>query len=287
MRSISQRVFKAGCILAISIIGLTGCGINTSPDSSNPKAPNTSIAPKDAIKIEDISWETKESILDGERFISFDYTNKSNYTILDVEMTFRQKDGTTVDQLAVFDNLKTERDWSDEEISEIYILAYNRKSADPGETVSESPCVINGTYILVENIEQFEIMEPDIVEIAFIGDDGKGYTIYYDFKTQVYGQSSQGGLDLQQWSESEISSHLPKGEFKATIVNYDDEDYFSFKAFGVSREEFEAYVEEVKKNGFTEVDYESHDSYSASNVDGISVSINYNMIEEMMTGSIE
>ena len=100
-------------------------------------------------------------------------------------MKFKQKEGTIIDQLSVFDELKSPYEWSDEELAELYILGNNRKFFDHGETVPDSPCVVNGTYILVENMKQFEIMEPDIVDIAFIGDDGKGYVVYYDFKTQL------------------------------------------------------------------------------------------------------
>lgn len=143
-------------------------------------------------------------------------------------MKFKQKEGTIIDQLSVFDELKSPYEWSDEELAELYILGNNRKFFDHGETVPDSPCVVNGTYILVENMKQFEIMEPDIVDIAFIGDDGKGYVVYYDFKTQAYGQSSQGVRGLQQWSRSKINSLLPKVNFNATKVSSDDEDDFLF-----------------------------------------------------------
>lgn len=113
-------------------------------------------------------------------------------------MEFVQKSDVTKEQLSVFDKLKEDREWTDKEVSDIYILGYNRKCSDPGETVSDSPLCINGTYTLVESIEQYEIMEPDMATIAFIGKDGKGYAMYYDFKTQTYGESSQGGQDIQQ-----------------------------------------------------------------------------------------
>ena len=288
MRKKNSNKFYVVCTLLVILFSLAGCGSNGGQSTqSNSSQSAGSFSAKDAIKIEDIDWVVKESVLDGERFISFNYTNNSQYTILDVEMEFVQKEGTTAEQLKVFDKLKEDREWTDEEVEEIYIKGYNRKIADPGETVTDSPCVINGTYTLVENIKQYEIMEPDMISIAFIGADGKGYAIYYDFKTQSYGESSQGAQDLQQWSDSEISSLLPMAEFKAVMVSSDEDDRFFFYAYGVSREEFEAYVESVKTNGFTDVGFEGDNSYRATNADGIEANITYNAIEETMTGCVE
>lgn len=298
-----SRLYVVG-ILVVMLFSLVNCGGNNTTTSGKSKEKNskndvneelnqkestddTIFSAKDAIKIEDIDWNVTESILDGERFISFNYTNNSEYTILDVEMEFVQKESTTAEQLVAFDKIKEEQEWTDEELAEVYILGYNRKCAEPGETVTDSPCVINGTYTLVESMEQYEIMEPDMVTIAFIGDDGKGYAIYYDFKTQSYGESSKGAQEIQQWSDSEISSLLPKAEFKAVKVSSDDDDRFFFYAYGVSREEFEAYVEAVKANGFTEVGFEGSDSYRASNSDGFEANIKYNAVEETMTGCVE
>ena len=265
------------------VLGFTGCTGENNEDTIF----DTAFSAKDAIKIEDIDWNVTESVMDGERFVSFNYTNNSKYTIFDVEMEFVQKSTVTKEQLSVFDELKEEREWTDEEIFDIYILGYNRKCAEPGETVSDSPLCINGTYTLVETIEQYEIMEPDMATIAFIGKDGKGYAVYYDFKTQTYGESSQGGQDLQQWSDSEISKLLPKAEAPAIKVSSDDEDRFYFYAYGVSRETFEKYVEAVKANGFTEVGFENSTSYRATNADGIEAHITYAAVEEKMTGCVE
>lgn len=291
-------------ILIAMVFNLTGCSGSSSEASVNESlenstsekvtsneeeklTPEISSPAKDAIKIEDLDWNVKESVMDGERFVSFDYTNKSSYTILDVEMNFVQKENVTAEQLSVFDKLKSDGEWTDEEVKEIYILGYNRKCAEPGETVSDSPCVINGTYTVVENMAQYQLMEPDMVSIAFIGKDGKGYTTYYDFKTQSYGESSDGALDLHKWSESKISSLLPKADYTAVNVSTDDEDRFFFYAYGVSKEEFENYVNEVKAKGFTKVDYEGNNSYRATNADGIEADINYNAVEETMTGCVE
>lgn len=245
-----------------------------------------SVDENDLLSINDIDWNVKAGSVDGINTIFFGYTNNTNYTIADVEMTFEQKDDVTADQLVVFDSLKEDREWSDEEVAQIYILGYNRKLADPGETVDESPCVINGTYTLVESMEQYEIMEPTEVSIVYIGSDDKMRMVSYDFKTKEYNYSAKSE-SIHEWSDSDISSLLPKSEARVVKVSSDDKDRFFFYAYGVLEDEYKSYVDACKKNGFTNVEFESDNSYRALNADNYEVKINYILVEETMTGCIE
>lgn len=270
--------------ISIFCLGVTVFSILTGCNNSDEETFSGNFSAKDAIKIEDLDWNIADSIIDGEKYVSFGYTNNSKYTILEFEIKFTQKDDVTDKQLSVFDSIVENSLW---EKTDIFITGDNRKCADPGETVSDSPCRINNTYTTVESMEQYEIMEPDTATILFIGPGNKGYVMYYDFKTQTYGESSQGGQDLQQWSDSNICKLLPRPNVPATTVSSDKEDYFFFYAYGVSKEMFDAYVEEVKANGFTEVGFESNTSYRATNSDGFEIQITYVSYEETMTGNIE
>ncbi len=240
-----------------------------------------------SIDIEDIDWSVEEAIIDGQKVISFGYTNNTDFTIVDVEMKFVQKTDVTKEQLAVFDNLKQDKNWSDEEIAGIYILGYNRKLADPGEKVGASLCTINGTYTLVENMEQYNLMQPDSVSIAFIGNDDKAYMTYYDFNTQKYGESTTEGKNIQEWSNSKISSLVPRPEFRVVVVGNDDDDDFSFTAYGVSRDDYNTYLETCKSAGFTDIQSEGDNDYRALNVDGFEINVAYDVIEESLYASIE
>lgn len=268
-----MKKYIAGTVLSLLMVfSLTGCAQTSGEFSA-----------KDAIKIEDIDWHTTESILDGDRIVSFNYTNNSKYTILDVEMTFKQKPDVTKEQLSAFDDYIELHQCSDEEIKEIYILGYNRKVAEPKETVSDSPCCINGTYSYVESAAQLDIMEPDMATIVFEGRDQKGYTVYYDFKSKTYSESSEGGIDLHQWSDSGIADQIPKIDAPAVIVSNDSEDYFSFKAFGVTGNDFREYVNAVKEKGFETDCYESNTSYSASNAGVANVYCTYTPADEELS----
>lgn len=308
-----KKTVTALCLSITMLFGLTGCSGNeisetestpatlaenetasefdsepsaTSPENETVSETDSESSDNAAVHIEEIDWNVAESILDGERMVSFSYTNNSKYTILEIELQFKQKEGITAEQLAVFDNIKKECELTDDEVAEIYITGCNKKCADPGETVSASPCYIEDTYTYVENIDQYEIMEPDIMTIYFIGNDGKGYTIYYDFKSHTYSESSLGGQNIQKWSDSELSKLLPKPVAPEIKADIDDENLFMFRVHGITIDEYEAYIEEVTANGFSDVVIRDKRSYYSSNADGVSVSIYYDAVNEEMNGSI-
>lgn len=260
--------------------------VSAGPDNAD-KTPAAGFSAKGAVKIEEIDWSVEESLVDGERFISFGYTNNSPYTILDLEIRFEQRENLSAEDLAAFDELKAERDWSDEDVARIHIEGANHKCAFPGDTVSGYPCNINGTGTWVQSMAQYELMEPDMATICLIGDDGKGYVEYYDFKSRIYGESSQGGIDLHQWSDSELAQLLPKVESVAVQVDRDDEEIFYFTAYGSSVESFTEYVEEVKKKGFTAVDYEGPDTYRATNGDGVQAAITFDSMRNELEGYVK
>lgn len=201
-------------------------------------------------------------------------------------MEFTQREDVTAEQLSVFDYLK-EHSWDDEEIADMYILGYNRRCADPGETVSDSHCTLNGTYTPVGSMAEYELMEPDNVSISFIADDGFAYIMYYNFKTQTYGESSRGALDINQWSDSELCSLIPEPDFVATVVSTDEEDCFKFRSYGVTVGDYLSYVDLLKEAGFTNIERESSSSFVASNGDNVVIDFRYTASEEHAWGSLE
>lgn len=224
----------------------------------------------------------EEEVNDGERFLSFDYTNNSKYTILDVELKYEQKEGITQEQYALFDSLKEKNPYLIEDNQDIYIVGYNRKIAEPGKSVTTSPVVINGTSYIVENQEEYALFEPDIMTIAFIGPDGKGYGIYYDYKSKKFSASSAGSQELHAWSDSELAKLLPEPDFKADVVSTDEEDAFFVYVYGISSQDYKSYIKVVQEKGFTKEKLEFNTSYSADNDNGIKLSLYYDSIEEKM-----
>jgi len=274
--------------IAGAILLSTGCSSNAAEGQTSAASKNsTAFAPEEAIKIEDIDWKVEDAVNDGERFLSFNYTNNSSYTIMDVELKYRQKEGITDAEYALFDNLKAENEYLIEDNKKLYIFAYNRKIADPGETVTTSPVVINGTGYTVENMDQYNLFEPDIMTVAIMGPDGKGYGIYYDYKSEKFSASSQGAQDLHAWSDSNLAKTLPDPDFTADAVSSDKDDYFYVYTYGISSQDYKDYIKAVQEKGFTDEKEEYSSSYHAKNSDGIEVSLYYDGIEESMSICVE
>lgn len=287
------------CIIIFAIC-FTGCstGSSESPDNSTsiPERIESTATPtptpkpfivREAIKIEEIEWSTQETLMNGQKYLALTYTNNSAYTIIELEMKFTQKEPLTEEQKLLFPDLQEHLAYWEEDFSELYITGRNLKMADPGEMVGDRALFLNGTGIEVENKEQFALVEPDMMSILFLGPDGKAYELYYDFKAQIYGESSEGGLNVQQTSENPLTTLLPEWEFRVTWIDYDEEDEFELEAYGILRNEFERYVEAVKAQGFVSDSEEESNGYRAYNTDGICMTVAYEPMDELMEISVE
>ena len=80
---------------------------------------------------------------------------------------------------------------------------------------------------------------------------------------------------------------LPEWEFRATWIDYDDEEEFELEAYGILRDEFERYVEAVKSLGFVLNSEEEGNGYRAYNSDGNCITVAYNAMDEFMEISVE
>lgn len=299
---------KILCGMCASFILLTGCGGNEKPNESSVSTSvetesqtstgeevSTSEEESETgtseeaidISMDEIAWTVVESNLDGQPIVSFEYTNNTPYVIADVEMEFTQRADVTEEQRnAAFSNLIAERGWTAEEAADVYILGYNRKVADPGETVSSSPCVINGTYTYVESMEQYQLMEPSTATIACLGNDDKVHIIYYDFKSDSYSESTSGAHDAFVWSDSELASLLPKPDAKIVQTSRDTETNFSFIAYGITREMFDGYLNQLRENGMDDPEYTGGNRFEVM-LNDYGVTVYYDSVEEDMSCSIE
>jgi hypothetical protein len=221
-----------------------GCGNQETPDAETdrPEVSTTeSLEPtpsepdeREPIKAEDIDWKIGSFILWDEPILSLEYTNNSEYTIVDLELEFALKDSLAEKQLAFFNDIT-------DDINDLHVYGYNRKVADPGETVKNSPFGIDGDYFLAKNIEQFELMEPDNMQIAYIGSDNRLHAVYYDYKTQMLSEHNDAE-EMHKWSDSEISKPLSIPESRIVDINFDREDYFSFTIYDAQKEQFDLYI---------------------------------------------
>ena len=276
------------CITAAILLS-TGCtstgGASQSTAAAAENSAKTAPAKKDAIKIEEIDWKVEPSVIDDERCYSLNYTNHSPYTIMELKIKFTLKSALSEEQRALFDDIKNKNTFilnEEDDYTDMYLNGDNRKFADPEETVTDSLVGINGWLVSIETEEQYQLFEPDIMTIVYIGDDDRGHGIQYDFKNKAYGTYQSQITDLHEWGEGEMAQLLPSHQFPAVMVSDDDSDSYEAFAYGVTVDEYNTYIDEVKANGF-DTDVSAYFPYfSAKNADGISCSVSIWPMDEMV-----
>lgn len=79
-------------------MGFAGCSSSGTSDTSKSISKSSNNAAKEKISIQDIPWNVDEGIVDGTRFVLFDYTNNSKYPITELKISFKEKSGLTADE---------------------------------------------------------------------------------------------------------------------------------------------------------------------------------------------
>ena len=87
---------------------------------------------------------------------------------------------------------------------------------------------------------------------------------------------SNSDINIYQWSSNDMAKKTAKPNFDCVVVNSDDNAYFSFNGYGVSRRQFEAYVEKVKTK-FSDIETDDSDIkyFEAKNNNGDEIELSY------------
>lgn len=261
-----------------------GCG------SSETTNDTGSSAAKGKINIEDISWKVDEGIVDGERYVLLNYTNNTQYTLTNFELTFKEKAGITEEEKENFySDIQEKFEASDEDMEDIKsqpisMHAETDRVVNPGESVSNINCYYYGGSFYLKDINHYNLVEPDIATIKYIDED-KIFTIYYDYASKKY--SAEADTEIAyQWSQTDLGSKIPKPDVKVVESGRDDESIFMFDAYGLSLEQFNAYVEKCKELGYTIEPSSFEGFYSADNTEGYNVYLCYDEKDYSMSGTI-
>lgn len=260
---------------------LVGCGNGNGASSNKDITKKTSTT--DTINVEDIDWNVDERIIDGRKCLSFNYTNNTKYTITEVQLKFTQKEGTTSEDLKVFDSVR-EQGYNGKD-EEIYILGYNLRHAEPGEYVQDTPCMIENLGFTPDDIRQYEIMEPNEMQISYIGSDNKMHICGYDFinKKSILSNDTE---DIYTWTDNEYSKNIPKPNAKVVTCNEGDY-YYGFAIWGQSREDYENYIKECKNKVFTLDIEEYNNSWTAKNEKGYIIDMGYTETREKIGANVQ
>ena len=196
----------ASCLTACTTSAPTDQAATSNTDSQG----SSSTSPERAVSAEDITWTVEPGSIEGNDMIVFNYTNNSSVDVFGIRLEFRQADGVTDEQRAVFDELyESNSMWEDMNggKDEVYVGASSERYLQPGES-NTTPCTFNFTATPVSSMEQYELMEPKTLSIAY-KDGDRVYLEYYDFATDSYSSSSQGDKQAVTWStqRSTVSPH--------------------------------------------------------------------------------
>jgi len=244
---------KMFIVIMSLLVSLTGCG----------SSKTTSSSPKEKINIKDIAWNVDEGIVDGERCVLLDYTNNTNYTITGFELTFKEKKNITEEEKSkLYSEVKESCGLTDEyKNSSISMYADSNQVVNKKESMLNVHCCYDN-YYYVKNINHYKLMEPDIATIKYI-DNNKIYAEYYDFSSKKY-SLDKDSQTAYQWSKTELGNKIPKTNAKVVEIIRDDQINFTFEAYGLSRDQFNAYVEECEKRGYN-VDLSYVDGFFSAN----------------------
>ena len=269
------------CSMAVCLFGCTAQK-STQPSTENPTEQVTPSAEvtepkpqKKPLSMEDIAWSVDQGIANGKRYVVLNYTNNSEYTLSNLEMTFKEKSNITQEEKSKFySDIQTKLGASDEDIEELKTKPLSmsveaKRVVNPGESLTNVRCHYYRGSFYVMDMEHFQLVEPDIATIQYI-DENTIYTTYYDFTAKKFSPDDDTE-QAYQWASSELGNKLPKPDVKVVENHIDSAEIFTFEAFGLSPKQFDAYVEQCKQMGYT-VQAQGHDNtYMAKDAEGYEI----------------
>ncbi|MFR5648782.1 MAG: DUF6591 domain-containing protein [[Eubacterium] siraeum] len=278
------KILTIFAVILSVVVCFAGCGSNEQTEK-----PSSSTI-KEKINIEDIAWNVDEGIVDGDRYVLLNYTNNTQYTITNFEITFKEKAGVTEEEKVKFySDVQKKFEASDEDMEDlksrpISMHAETDRVVNPSESISNANCYYYGGYTYLKDIDHYNLVEPDIATIKYIDED-KIFTVYYDYGSKKYSTEAETEI-AYQWSQTDLGSKIPKPDVKVVESGRDDEAIFMFDAYGLSLEQFNAYIEECKGLGYTVEPGSFEGFYSADNAEGYNVYLHYDEKDYSMGGTI-
>lgn len=188
-----KKIFLA-IIMVLSMLFVTSCG-----GDKDKLDPNNDVHKNEKVAITDIDWKVDMGIKYGERYLMFNFANNSEYTIYELSIELSAKKSFKGDKLEGFYSYFQEEYEQDEEDME-YIKEYGKlriecthyelldDPVEPGATSESQQITYYGMYYIF-NKDYYDMFEPNIATIKY-ADEGKLYTVYYDYKENTYTHDS-------------------------------------------------------------------------------------------------
>ena len=202
--------FSAAALIGISLpLGITGRGWSPTCAFAATKKSGKKPKPgkKDSVKIDQLNWSVSEGVVDGVEMMTFEYDNKSSFDIAQFTIQFEPKGELTDEQKLLFTDV-----FDEEEATHDYSTL--------------KMCITHGDYVANAQQNQYDLMEPSVATIAYLGGDGKIYLEYYSFKSKTYTTSSKGGVKAYDWPTKALAKSLPKPDCPIVYTSLDEKAAF-------------------------------------------------------------
>ena len=290
-----KRMILLGSMMLMMVFLMAGCGSGSgnSADTDQAEDKGASASDRPAFDLTQIDWNVESGIVDGNRMVTFGYTNNTDYEVVDFDLEFKVKEDVTEEQLEQYSELKEKAKTMEHDIGEITCQAMTSKCVAPGASVDGQPCLLDGTIEYYTDFDSYEVFEPDMMTVV-LSDGKKLYEAYYDFSSQKTTVDEEV-LDAYNWPDSALAKAVPKPEVRYLAISYDNEDSLYARAFGVSREACSEYIDACKAMGFDQNIDDSDETYgaggtryfSADNGNGIKVDVDYYPSDDEMQISVD
>lgn len=236
------------------------------------------------IDIDDINWEIKEGVVNGNRWPTFNYTNNTDYDIISLKLDFVVRDDVSESDLNANSKIVDKSNKQNHTVSEFTINVIDDEYTEKGGSSENVSISLDGTIETLTDMSVAELMQADMMTIAFLSGD-KVYVAYYDYKNEemTYEKDSTKAV---AWSETDLAKTISKPDSPVIVVTADSDDRFSARACNYTKDEFENYVSDCKEKGY-DIDVEEKDrtsgsSFEAQNKDGVELEVTYDSSTKML-----
>lgn len=277
-----RRTIKYLSILLL-IICLTACGKG---DNGGINLLPTKKLKASDLSISDFEWNTDASKCYGNDCYIFSLKNNSKYDIVGFQFKYSVKDDVPTSDLDIYDDFMKDHDGYIEEDDSPRYVTLNTGAVDvllsQGESKEGTTLRIgyrDWTWYSYPNDKQFELMEPNELQVGIIYEK-KLYLAYYSFLNKSWKLDAKTGV-ADEWTNKEIGKKLPKTNGKHFIVIVDEDDYYNIGVYGITKELYNEYIDELVKQNYEKGEYDRYKK------DGYTIDLYYNEDMETLDLSIK
>ena len=224
----------------------------SSENTETPQDPLTA----DQLSMNSFPYSVGEKIIEKAICYTLTLKNNSPYPILFTEILYKTKDNVSDKSLKLFDDFKKRHKKyisQEEDNRNILLIGTSEAYVKPGQYLKDVPVTIgmhSMTWYDAPNYDQFVLMRPDTLTLGLVRDDLL-YRCQYDFVSKTW-SVEDAPVALNNWPSTELTALIPKPSCDYyRVTTKKDDDYLGFTAYGISVEDFNAYVEQVRDAGFT------------------------------------